>query len=241
MEEQEIFNRIYSYAFYSIALGSFVLSLFSYSIVLVFISIIMLIFSAITYHSGHILNNILIKRSNIIEIYNGFTVCNDGFSLYKKVGNKYLGISIATFKPKDDGRISDEVYRSLISNVHEPFCLSVCINEINKKRLTEPLEVKRQMKEIEYRRTSSKVSDKRNEIKRELELIDEELENLNSSKKSLEIVISLKTFVYSSNWRNSARESLYNLKNISSILSTEARLDCEILRGEELLSFVEVS
>ena len=70
MEEINRLNKLYSYAFYSLALLVLIASAIANS-GYALISAILLLLSAIYLNSGHMINNMLIKRSKVIMIKNG--------------------------------------------------------------------------------------------------------------------------------------------------------------------------
>jgi hypothetical protein len=95
MEEHESLNRIYSYLFYGGSLAMLASAFFFSNIYLVVAAILLCSASAAYMKSGHILNNLLLKHSRIIEVCNGYKLAPQTDSAVKRIGKSYQGLSIA--------------------------------------------------------------------------------------------------------------------------------------------------
>lgn len=240
MEENEIKNRVYSYVFYTLACAAFLLSIFSYNIILIIAIAVLLILSSAYLNSGHIINNFLIKRSNIIEVYNGYRLNPDSYSVFKKYGNYFHSVSVAILNVEKGAEQRADAVESVLNSVHEPFEFSISLTEVDKKQMLESIEIKVRMKEIMLRKTNSKSTDKINRIKREVNILNSELDTIRASQKAFQAVLRIKTFVDSANENEATRESYRNLIRIADTFSAALNVGYELLKGEQLLEFIEV-
>ena len=167
MEETNRLNRLYSYAFYSLALLVLIASGIANS-GYALISAILLLLSAVYLNSGHIINNMLVKRSRVIIIRNGYKLGRNLSSAVIHNGDSYTGISIAEFivnKPVDKSS-----FEPIINNIKDPFEFSISMREVDRIRLIESLETKKRVKEISLSRIEPKMYNKINQVKKELRL-----------------------------------------------------------------------
>lgn len=236
MEEGAFGNRLYSYMFYAMAGASLVISIFFYNVVLFVASTILVFLSALYYSSGHIINNFLLKRSAIIEVYNGYRLSDTVSSAVKKAGSMYKAISISDISINRGVRISSAEMLSLIEGIGDPFEFSVCVREVNKRAFIEGLETKRRMREISLARLAAGSYDKANELKRELEIFDREIDGIKGSGKALDVSIRIRTIAISADEVEAARASLTSLTHVSDAFSTMLNAEYRIISGEDLLS-----
>ncbi len=238
MEEDDIANRLYAYLFYAAAVVCILLSIASYNIIFVACALLLMLFSSLYLNSGHILNNLLIKRSAVIEVYNGYAVNERLPSAVKKVGTAYLSISLAVLQLGSSSSIDGKVFRSMLENVREPFEFSIELAEAEKGKILETLEMKRRMKEIELTRADRRRYERINSITREIELINSEIAGLGPGK-TYRMLLRLKTSARSADRGEAALESSRGIEHIAGSFASAFGLSYRILSGEELLGFIE--
>jgi len=234
-------NRIYSYLFYAVGILCLLCAAFFSNPYLIAFTAILLLFSALYLNTGHIINNILIKRSNIIEIYNGYRLSNNLDSAVKKLGNGYYAVSVALLMIEKSSNASHETIRSLVESIHEPFEFGILLKEADRKRLLEGIEVKRRMKEISLSRIDAKQQDRLNALRREIDTLGLEIENIKKSGKALEVIVKLSSFAKSEVEADAEREAVASIRHIADAFSAGLGVDYELLKGEELLGFLEVN
>jgi hypothetical protein len=237
MKEAELFNKLLFYIIYITSVIFLLITFISGSFYLIIISSGLLLLSLIYLHSGHIVNNYLIKKSKIIEISNNYTLSSSLNSVFKRKGTQYVGISMAEIKQYGQSNISSESMKSLIEAIHEPFEFSIYFYELDKEKLLEPLETKKKMKEISLTKINENKQDKINLIKREIEILNSEIENIRSSPKSFDVSILIKSFSISNSEGEAVTQSFKTIQRIADTFSASLKLEYEIIRGEKLLEF----
>ncbi len=241
MEQNEIMNRIYSYLFYALGTLCVVCAALLSSAYLAALASLVVLISAVYLNSGHIVNNLLVKRSNIIEIYNGFRLDNNLESAVKRIGDEYRAVSIALLNPGKVDTAMHDAIKALIESVHEPFEFSIMLKEADGKKMIESLDTKRRMKEILLARLDSGKQDRINALKREIDILGTEIQNVRKGGKALDVILKLCAFGSSVNGTGAARESSAGIKRVADAFSSALGMDYEILRGEELLNFIEAN
>ncbi len=239
MEELEAMNRVYSYLFYAAGVLCLIVGAFFSNVYLILFTSLLLLLSAVYLNSGHILNNLFIRRSGIIEVYNGYRLNENLESAVKKLGERYVSRSVSLLRPGKDTAAGPDTIGRLIESIHEPFEYSILLEEADRKRILEGLETKRRMKEIALSRLDQKKQDSVNAVRREIDIVSTELENIRKGGKALEVVMKLCASAESENEAQAARESSSGIRHVSDAFSASLGLDYRILRGEELLGFFE--
>jgi hypothetical protein len=234
MLENDIGNKLYSYAFYGLAAALFLVSALSHNIIMLLVAVLLLPASAIYMHSGYVINNFLLGRGRIIEIYNKYKVGENLSSAVKKVGNSYFSVSCAILKKVSEER-NGELIGSLISNTDFPFEFSIGLTSINKEKILDGLETKRRFKEIEISRADPKKYDKANCLRRELEIIESDIKSVRSQK-PLALSLKLKTFASLPDESDAATETSQNIERLANSFSSSLGFEHEILKGERLIN-----
>lgn len=241
MQENEIVNKIYSYIFYALGVLSLICGVFLSNVYLIALTGILLLFSAVYFNSGHIVNNILIRRSNVIEIYNEYRLSTSLDSVVKKAGNEYRAVSIALLIIGKANNATHDVIEGLMEGIHEPFEFGILLREADRKRMIEALEVKRRMKEIVLSRLEPKHQDRINGLRREIDILSTEIQSIRKGGKALDVIVKLSSFGSAENEVEASREAANSIKHIADSFSAALGVEYELLKGEELLDFLEVS
>lgn len=241
MEEEVLRNKLYSYIFYVTSVVVLLSAMLFRDLYLVVVVAILMFVSAAYFKSGHVINNLLIKKSKLIEIYNGYVLSKNLTSAVKKVGSSNLGVSIALLNVTRELESRPEQFRQILESVKEPFEFSIGLVEVDRTRLIEGLETRRRMKEITLTRMSQKSYDKINKTRREMDLIEDEIKNVKGGSKSFNVILRIKTTSLAKEVSEAAREASDNLSKVANAFSTSFGLEYEILRGEKLLQALEVN
>ncbi len=233
MLEADLQNRIYSGAFYAAALLAFLSSLAFHSIYLAALTAVLLLASALYFHSGHIVNSLLIKHAKIIEVYNGYKISGNLCSAVKRAGGAYHSVSCVLLRASGQER-DGEIINTLVSNTDFPFEFSLGLERIDSGKVLDWLEERRARKEIEMSRCDPKKQERVSSLKRELAVIEGEIRDIRGQK-MLSLRMRLKTFASAASEFEASRESLRNAEQLANEFSSSLALDYEMLKGEGLL------
>ncbi len=240
MEEQDSLNRIYSYLFYAAAVLALICGAFLSNAYLLVLTAALLLLSAIWLNSGHMLNSLLLRRSAVVEIYNGYRISEGLESIVKRIGIGYRAWSIARLKVDRRSSCTGEAVRALIEGIREPFEYSIILGEADRARILEGLETRRRMKEITLSRIDQKKQDRINALRREIDIVAAEIESVVRSGKALEVVMVIRSYADSESRSGAAGESARRIRHVADAFSAGLGLEYEVLSGERLLGFVEM-
>ncbi len=237
MTKLEVRNAFYSYAFYSLAGVIFVSALLMQSGALVLLSVVLLLASALYFRSGHVINNLLLRRGSVIEISDGYTLSEDLSAAVKKIGNEYHAVSCVLLSG-DPGERNGEHLETLVAKADFPFEFGLGVRSVEHVRILDALEEKRRLKEIELARTDPKKQDRINGLRRELSTIESEIRSVRGEK-LLSLSMCLKTFARSQSGIDAAREASRNAGIMADSFSSMLGFEHEVLKGEALLQELE--
>ncbi len=237
MEEIDFWNKVFSYLFYISAILLSVVSIIFSNAVIFLLSVISIIFAAVYFRSGHILNNFLIKHSRIIEIKNGYFIGSNQISAIRRQDVGYLSVSIALLRIEKTYPDRTLVFNA-IENAHEAFDFTVSVREMNRRKILEMLETKLKIKEIYLKKINPGKYDKINSVKREIEIIRNEISNFKKSESSFDIAIKISSFAESTDSFEASSESGKKIEKIAAVFSSALNADYDILSGEALLNAI---
>jgi hypothetical protein len=95
------------------------------------------------------------------------------------------------------------------------------------------------MKEIALSRADPKKIERIGALRREITIINSEIENLSKGGKSLEVIAKLSAISRADRESSAASEASYSIKRVADAFSTALGSECRILKGEELLGLIE--
>lgn len=232
MLDVEISNKIYAYAIYIAAIATLVIGAMLRSAPAIAFESVLLLGSVVYLNSGHIVNNIILKRGRVLEVCRGYSLSNDLRSLVKARGNAYTAVSCIVARSSNVER-NGETLNALVHNIDFPFEFSIGMRSIDQERMLDKLEEKRRLKEIEISRCDIKKYDKVNGLRRELSVIESEIRGIRGQK-MLAIELKLKTFHTAGSSFEAARGSASNAEKIANAFESSLGFECEMLKGELL-------
>lgn len=225
------------YFVYAMSIATFIASLMSANAAVLAISSMILLSSVILLHSGHIINNILIKKSKIIEISGNYKLSQNLNSISRNENGLFKSMSIALLWPRQSSPIKGDPVRDLLDSLTEHFAFSIELLEVDKTKILENLKTKLRMKEIALSRIDDSSHDKANALRRQIDLINGDISNLASAGKSFQFAIKLMSICISESQAEAESSSSKNIEIIANKFSAALGIDHEILSGERLLVY----
>lgn len=232
MSTREPENRMYAYALYAAALLTLIFNLMLHSAPVAAFTAVLLAASVLYFNSGHIINNLLIKHSWVIEESSGYRLNPNLYSAVKSIGNVYKSVSAAQIVP-ENATIANANLGSLLEKIEIPFEFSVESRNVDPRTFMEALETKRRMKEIAIAKADPKQYDKINGLKRQLDVLKEEIRSISNSKPR-EIRVIVKAYAEESEENAAAKQSWNSIEQLAGMFSGAIGSEYDILKGEEL-------
>lgn len=225
------------YLVYGLAAALAVISLVMFSPLLLLASSSLIVVAVLLLNSGHIVNDLLLKRLGIVEVAGSYRLGRNMGSVFRKQGDCYKAVSVAIMKPKPNSRVKAEAMKDLLDSINEHFEFSIELSEVSKEKIVENLRTRLRLKEISLSRVDAKSYDKVNALKRQIDAINYDISSLTSGGRSFEFVIAVKSMSISQAEDEAVLYAVKGIEALANKFSAALGLDYEILYGERLLGF----
>lgn len=192
------------------------------------------------YRLHYIIDSLIFKHSNLVQIVNNFELSNDRTAALRKLDGNFSATAAALLENSSRNGIDREKIENIISNLHFPFKFILQIEYINIKKLLDKIETKRNIKEIELAKIkNSKGNDpKINALKREIEQMERDISQL-STGSPLKISQYLMTSALSENKFSAQERAKGQIRELGSHFSAITGSKLQVLEGNELLDLLE--
>ncbi len=224
------------YVFISLFFIALALGVLTLNAVAVVFGILMLSISIFVYKGWYIIEDLIFRHSNVIELLDGYELSGNRFTAIRRMGNAFISTAAASIDTSHIGEMDREKLENLIKNTNKPFKLIMYVQKLNTSKILNELKTKQYMKEKEIERVSrSKHSEgKANQLKREIIQIENDINEMASGKIPLKLAYYVVVSSYSESMFTAQENAIFSIKEISNafngILNSEARL----LEGQEL-------
>lgn len=235
MEYQKEHNKTFSYMVYALSSLVFIASLLAGNSTILIFSSALLAASVLILHSGHLINSILIKKSGVVVISGNYCLSNNLRSICRQQGSLFKSLSIALLIPQPGQQIRRDSIKELVESLSEQFEFSIEIAEANTGKITESLMTRLRMKEIAFSRISNASSPKAALLKRQIELMGNDIRAIEAMGKSFKSVMRIKAISFSADKAEAESTSSKNIEMLASKFSASTGMDCHVLVGERLL------
>ncbi|MGC8669716.1 MAG: hypothetical protein ACP5TL_01010 [Candidatus Micrarchaeia archaeon] len=205
---------------------------------IIVLSILSIFMSIVVYRGWYIIEAFVFTHSNLIEICDGFELNGSRNTAIRKNNNEFCATAAAyvegSVKPIEQGDLEN-----LISKIDFTFKYIVHLKQLNADNIIDTLKTKRAMKEIELSKlgNSPKDSIRKTKIKNQIEIINNDI-NIMSSSKPLELARYIITTGRAQS-RIAAEEVAHQqLREITGKFSALTNATCKELSGDELIEAI---
>ena len=234
MEETVFGNRRYAYALYSLS----AMLLFGAAILyakFIIPAIIVLALSVIYFHSGQLINTVILQRKKVVVVSGSYSLNRNQVSVVRRIGGSYESASIAILYIDHTPKSEADLFEALLDKIDTPFEFSMCLEPFDKKKVVDGLRTRRSMKEIAFSNLGKTEYAKSNRLKRELAFIDEEIAQLNNGSKPLMALFKLKCSAIADTEGEAARESASRIERTTQAFASTFDASYTILKSGDLL------
>ena len=232
--------------FYFVALILTVLaiaSVMTLNVILILSSIIIAMLLVGYYKLSYIVEAVIFKRTNLIQVIEGYELSGERSTAIKRVSGRFNAITAALLESTSNGSVEREKIENVISNVHCTFRFVIQVERIDTNKLLDGLRTKRSMKEIELTKLNNTPFKnnalKSNSLKRQIDQIDHEIEKISSGGTPLEVSQYIVTGATSDNRFNAQELAKSQLRELTSSFNALLGTKAEPLSGDDLLGFLK--
>jgi hypothetical protein len=235
MQELKSKYTMFAYLIYAAGAATIITAAVLSSPYLVLISALLILAAVAYMNSGHLINNMLLQKSRIVEVSKGYRLNQNLCALVKRDESGYAAIAAAILRTNERVINQKELFNELIGKAKIPFEFSISMLPINRKKVIEGLQTKLQMKEITL--TNSNKADYRiiNSLKREIEILQGDIDSISEGDFPVEVVTRLKTFSSGSTEGEASTIASKQIEQLCMMFSSAFNLSYTIITGEDLL------
>lgn len=229
-------DRVF-YIIASLYLFSLVASIAYVNAALFAFSVLMLTIGVIAYKAWYIIEPVIFRHSNIVEVLNGYELSGDRSAAIRKLGNGFSATSVALLDTSQTSSLEREKLESIIERAEKPFKLAMVVAPINTSRIINELKTKRYIKEAQLSRLSRGKADEARgrQIKRELDEIESNIVEITSGKVPLKILYYVMYAAVSESVTIAKDSSISGLGEISAAFDSALNSKSSILNGKDLI------
>ena len=197
---------------------------------------------SITYKLWYLLEPVLIRKTNIVEIIGGYELSGTRSTAVRKVGNRFYATAAAELNPSKaeiDGKRIEEI----ISRSNTPFKFILQLERLNSKKMTENLQTKRGMKEIALSKLSSGSTgntQKVNLLKREIEQLDRDIHSISSGSCPVRLIQYILSSSHAESRYVAEEKARSQVREMAGQFGSLIDAQPRVLEGAELLELLSI-
>lgn len=190
------------------------------------------------YRLNYIVDSLVFKHTNLIQVLDGCELSGDRSTAIRRLGNVFCATAVASMLNNSGESIDRQKIDNIISNSHCTFRFVLQVEKLDINKLLDRLQTKRGMKEIELARLKNNPKDtssKTGALRREIELIDHEIEKVGMGGAPLKVAQYIMTSAVSDSKFSAQENAKSQLRELVSEFGALIGTKSEILSGNDLL------
>ncbi len=197
----------------------------------------------ILYKMWDIIENVIFKHSNLIQVFNGYELSNNRYVAIRKINKFFSATSIALIKINETD-IDKIKLENIIANINIPFKIVIQIEKVNLEKLLDNLKTKLYSKQIIISKlensSNKKFGIKIEQAKKYISGIEQDIKNIELGLTPLKLCYYIMTSALSENKFIAEEESKQHIKTITNQFNAIFSSYSEIVYGNELLRLLEL-
>ncbi|MGC8572061.1 MAG: hypothetical protein ACP5RI_01740 [Candidatus Micrarchaeia archaeon] len=218
-------------------------SIISLNLYLILFDSILLLLSIALFAFSDIFHNLIIKHSNIIQVFNGYELSNDRSIAIFRSNGKVCALSAAMIDPSNVDELSKDKIEHLIGNMNYPFKLVMKTDKLDIKKIIDKLQTKKSMHEIAISRLNSNNSKHSlyiNKLKREIEIIEHDIASISNGTVPIKLIYYVMTVAVADTVLEASERSKSQIKEIAAQFNVMLSSHSSILEGDDLIRLLEI-
>ena len=237
------YNIFILYILLLLSIILFFASIITLNIIVIIINMLLLLFSISFYYFNDIIEDILFKHTNIIEVFNGYELSGSRNTAVFRNNGRVGALAAALINTDNIDELDKVKLEHLIGSINYPFKLVMHVENIDIKKIIEKLQTKKSMREIELSRidaNDAKNAVRANKIKKEIENIEHDIKNISSGEVPIKISYYVITTAVSDTLLEASEHATMQIKEITAKLDALLSSHSKVLAGNELLALLKL-
>ncbi len=231
------------YALISVLALMAVASILTLKIAVILASLFVAIFLVAFYKLHYIVDAVIFKRTNLIQVIENCELGSERATAIRKLGTKFCATAVAALDNTSTESVDKDKIEKIIANSGCAFRFVVQVERIDINKLLNGLQTRRSMREIELSRLNDSAAKsnvaKANTIKRQIELLDHEIDRVSTGGAPLKVAQYIMTSAISDNKSVAQEQAKSQLRELASEFGALIGTRAEMLSGNELLDILK--
>ncbi len=221
-----------------------VASILLLNFVLVVFSSIMILLAVITYKLWYVFDALMFKHTSLVEIFDGYELSRDRSTAIRRIGERVSSSAVAALGVgKEVGVLEKHAIENVVAHVSYPFKFVMQVERLNIEKMTDVLHTRRSMKEIELSRLdtgSGKHVLRANQLKRELEQLEQDIKAISSGETPVRLVYYIMTSAVSDTFYDAEERAKSQIRELGSQFDALLKSKSKVLSGDDLLQALKM-
>ncbi len=215
-------------------------SILTFNIFVIVTTGILVLASVTVYKLWYIIDSVVFRRSNLIELFNGYELSKDRNSAIRRIDDKISSTTAALLNIDKEHALEKADIENIIAHISYPFKFVMQVEKLNVHKITDKLQTERSLKEIELSRLDNARSSVRiNQLKRELELLQHDINAIKTGDTPIKLTRYVLTTSVSDTFYDAEEKAKSQIRELSSQFDALLKSKSKIVTGNELVELLQ--
>jgi hypothetical protein len=216
-------------------------SILTLNIFVIAISVILIFASVVVYKLWYVIDSLVFKHTNLIELFNGYELSKDRNSAIRRKDGRIISTTAALLSAEKEESIEKGDIENIIAHINYPFKFVMQVEKLNVHRIMDRLQTERSLKEIELSRLDNNKSSVRiNQLRRELELIQHDMNAIKTGDTPIKLTRYILTTSVSDTFYDAEERAKSQIRELSSQFDALLKSNSRIIVGTELIELLQL-
>lgn len=238
MKENHIF-----YLLVSLAITIEIISALTLNAVLIAVASLLVLLSIVTHKLWYVLESLLFRHTNLVQVFGRFMLSGDRSSAIRRDSGIVSATTAAMLAIGTKSEIDRKKVENILAHINYPFKFVMQAERLDIAKLLDKLQTKRSMREIELSRidhSSQRHLPAVNKIKRELEVLGHDIENISAGEVPLRLAYYIMTTAVSESRFDAEERAKSQIRELASQFDALLSSNSRLLQGNDLLQILEL-
>ncbi len=218
-------------------------SIMTLNLFLIAFTAILVLISVILYKLWYVIDALVFRHTNLIEIFNGYELSGDRLSAIRRINEAVSSTTAAVLEANSTTEIDRSKIENIIAHINYPFKFVMQVERLNVNKITDKLETSRSLKEIELSRidqSNNKKTLQANQLKRELEQIQHDINAIKVGETPVKLIYYIMTSSLSETIYDAEERAKSQIRELSSQFDALLKSKSKIVTGNELITLLQI-
>lgn len=234
----------YQYLLLGICLILAVLSVFTLDVYVIAFSSVLALIAVLIYKAWPLIEPLIIRRTNIIQLLEGLELSGDRSVAIRKVHGGFSATASALLIVQKSNIIAGDKVENIIAHTSAPFKYTLYAQRIELAKLLDKLQTSKGIKEIQLARiadtSKGRSALRANQLKKEIEQLEHDITSIGSGAVPIRVAYYLSTSAFSDKRFEAEARSKAQIKQLASEFDALLGSSSKTLTGDELIAVLRL-